>query len=146
MSNVKDIEFDEGGIMCSGPLGTAIYAATVLQKGIELYAKSGLKVNKAYTPGAMIASARYITGEPIRARDYAGAVAALDRWLHVRRLLVRLRQEHPGIAFVFKRPDGSYLSFVETLSGTTVEEIDLAAHVTKAALSGIKVAIVEETT
>lgn len=67
-------------IMFSGA-GVQVYTATVLKNGIALYARTGLRPNRAYTPKAMMAQAALITGRTFRARDYAAAVAALQEWI-----------------------------------------------------------------
>lgn len=68
-------------IMFSGPKGVETYTAIVLKSGLSLYEKTGMKPNRAWTPSAMIAKARQITGAKLKARDYAGAIAALDTWI-----------------------------------------------------------------
>ena len=55
------------------------YQAVVVAKALRLYAKTGLKVNTAYTPKAMLATAERITGKKFR-RDYLAAAEALEEW------------------------------------------------------------------
>jgi hypothetical protein len=57
------------------------YQAVVLKSGLKLYAKTGIRPNRAWTPTAMMKLARSITGKPLKARDYEGAVAALQVWI-----------------------------------------------------------------
>lgn len=60
----------------------AIYQAMVIRSALRLYAKTGMQVNRAYTPSAMMRTARRITGvKGLKSRDYAGAAAALDEWI-----------------------------------------------------------------
>lgn len=53
------------------------YQALVLAKALELYAHTGMKANRAYTPSAMMRTAARITGLRFRARDYLVAANAL---------------------------------------------------------------------
>ena len=43
--------------------------------------KLGARLNSAYTPARCMARAAQITGKRFKARDYDGAIAALDAWL-----------------------------------------------------------------
>lgn len=54
-----------------------IYRAIVLASALRLYANTGMRTNRAYTPKRMMAVAAEITGQTFKARDYAGAAAAL---------------------------------------------------------------------
>lgn len=57
-----------------------VYGAIVVAKGLEVYAKTGMKVNRAYTPANMMKLATQVTGKKFKARDYLGAAAALREW------------------------------------------------------------------
>lgn len=57
-----------------------VYAAIVVAKGLEVYEKTGMKVNRAYTPKNMMTMAAKVTGKKFKARDYLGAAAALREW------------------------------------------------------------------
>ena len=59
-----------------------IYQAIVVAKALRFYAKTGMKVNTAYTPKNMMATAARITGETYKARDYIGAAEDLEAWAH----------------------------------------------------------------
>jgi hypothetical protein len=61
--------------------GVQVYRAAVIKSGLKLYLKTGMKPNRAYTPSAMMRVASEITGKKFKARDYAGAVAALEDWI-----------------------------------------------------------------
>jgi len=54
-----------------------VYGALVMAKALELYAKTGMRVNRAYTPSAMMRTAQNVTGKKFKARDYVGAAKAL---------------------------------------------------------------------
>lgn len=53
------------------------YRVVVIVQALELYARTGMRVNRAYTPSAMMRAAAEITGRHFRARDYLGAARAL---------------------------------------------------------------------
>lgn len=55
----------------------ALYQMTVISKALEVYATHKLRVNRAYTPKAMMATASRLTGRTFKPRDYAGAAKAL---------------------------------------------------------------------
>jgi len=49
----------------------------VIAGALELYAKTGMKVNRAYTPKNMIATAERLLGRKLPKRDYLGAAKLL---------------------------------------------------------------------
>lgn len=57
-----------------------VYGATVVASALRLYARTGIKANRAYTPKAMMQTAARITGKTFKPRDYLGAATALDDW------------------------------------------------------------------
>jgi hypothetical protein len=63
-----------------GAAGVSIYRATVIASALRTYAKTGLRMNRAYTPSAMMKAAADITGRKFKARDYLGAADALKAW------------------------------------------------------------------
>ena len=64
-------------ICFNGPAAVNVYAMTTLSTALQLYAKTGMQVNRAYTPKAMMAAAATYTGQKFKARDYLGAAEAL---------------------------------------------------------------------
>ena len=82
--NTKPASFIEshpdGGMSFVGPDAVAIYRATVIESALRFYARTGMQVNRAYTPTAMIRAAREITGRNLKARDYLGAAEAIHAW------------------------------------------------------------------
>lgn len=58
-------------------INPAVYQAVVIARALDLYASTGIKANRAYTPAAMMRTAAAITGRTFKARDYRGAAAAL---------------------------------------------------------------------
>lgn len=59
-----------------------VYAMAVIASGLRLYAKTGIKPNRAYTPTAMVRMARVHLGpelaKGIGARDYLGWADSLS--------------------------------------------------------------------
>lgn len=69
-----------GAISFVGADATKLYSATVLKSALRLYAKTGMKVNRAYTPSAMLAAAERITGKTYRRGQYQQAQDDLQTW------------------------------------------------------------------
>jgi hypothetical protein len=67
-------------MIITGP-GIKLYQAIVLRKGIELYAKTGLRPNTAWTPKNMLNAASAITGKTYKRGQYAQAIADLTTWI-----------------------------------------------------------------
>lgn len=57
-----------------------LYRSIVIAKALRLYAKTGIKVNRDYTPKNMMAMATKLTGKKFAARDYLGAAEALEAY------------------------------------------------------------------
>jgi hypothetical protein len=70
-------------IVFEGKAGVDTYRAITLKHAIAFYAKSGMKVNRAYTPTRMLAAAGEITGQTFKRGQYAQAVAALEAWIAI---------------------------------------------------------------
>ena len=58
-------------------ISPSVYQAVVLARALDLYAATGIKANRAYTPSAMMRTASAITGQTFKRRDYRGASVAL---------------------------------------------------------------------
>ena len=65
----------------SGEAGVSTFVAISLKSGLKLFAKTGMKPNRLWSPKNMMAKASEITGKKFKARDYDGAVAALEEWI-----------------------------------------------------------------
>jgi len=76
---MDNITYDEQGNArsFSGPGAVDVFAMAVLASGLRMYAATGMRPNRAYTPKAMMAAAARHTGLTFKARDYMGAVEAL---------------------------------------------------------------------
>ena len=67
----------------TGKAGVATYQAVVLKTALRFYAKTGMKVNRAYTPTRMLSLAGEITGQKFKRGQYEPAAVALEEWLEV---------------------------------------------------------------
>ena len=72
--------YASGAISFVGADATKLYSAAVLKSAIKLFAKTGIKVNRAYTPGAMLAAAGQITGKKYKRAQYKPAIDDLQVW------------------------------------------------------------------
>ena len=96
MSEPKEyIEYNADGSARAfvGASAVAIYQATVIKHAIAMYAATGLKANRAYTPANMRHAAEKITGKKFKARAYADMVAALEEWIATNRPKVAVVQQ-----------------------------------------------------
>jgi hypothetical protein len=69
-----------GGITFAGPDAVALYRATAIEHGLRLYAKTGMKPNRAWTPSAMLQAATGITGKPYKRGQYVKAADDVKAW------------------------------------------------------------------
>lgn len=58
-----------------------IYQALAIKHALNLYARTGRRANRAYTPKAMLATASAITGHVYRRGQYAAAALGLQEWI-----------------------------------------------------------------
>lgn len=93
-----EITYRESGDAQSftGPGAVDVFVMAALATGLRLYAKTGIKPNRAWTPKAMMAAAERHTGQKFRSRDYEGAAAALS---------AKVQSEKARIAA--ERPEGA---------------------------------------
>ena len=61
--------------------GVETFRAISLKAGLRLFAKTGMKPNRAWTPTAMLKTAGTITGKVYKRGQYDLAVADLDAWI-----------------------------------------------------------------
>lgn len=61
-----------------GPDAVSLFRATLIKHAIDLYVTTGVKVNRAYTPSAMLATASAITGKPYKRGKAGLRLAAFD--------------------------------------------------------------------
>jgi hypothetical protein len=60
---MNTITANDGGVTFAGPIATRLYQVTAIKRALELYAKSKIMVNRAYTPKNMLATAGALTGK-----------------------------------------------------------------------------------
>jgi len=60
-----------------GESAVSVFQCIVIADALDFYAKTGMRVNRAYTPANMRRTAEAITGKKFKARDYAGMAEAL---------------------------------------------------------------------
>ena len=58
-----------------------IYVAVTLTHGLRLYAATGIKPNRMWTPKNMMGMAAKLTGKTFKPRDYLAACDALEEWI-----------------------------------------------------------------
>ena len=74
------IENINGATVATGH-GVSVFQAITIKSALKLYANTGMKANRAYTPKNMMAMVTKITGQKLAARDYMGGVKALENWI-----------------------------------------------------------------
>ncbi len=82
MSEESRITYDSNGDARAfvGPEAVNVFAMAALSSGLRLYAATGMKPNRAWTPTAMMRAARYHLGPDapkLGTRDYERAAALL---------------------------------------------------------------------
>jgi hypothetical protein len=63
-----------------GPDAVQAFRALTIASGLRLYAKTGMKPNRAYTPTAMLKAATGITGKTYKRGAYVEAADDLQSW------------------------------------------------------------------
>jgi hypothetical protein len=74
------IQSGAGGTTFAGPDSVALYRATVLRSALQLYARTGMKPNRAYTPTRMLRTAEAITHKKYKRGEYQRAANDLKIW------------------------------------------------------------------
>lgn len=64
-----------------GPDAVALFRAATIASGLRLYAKTGMRPNRMWTPTAMLAAATGITGKKYRRGEYAKAAEDVSKWV-----------------------------------------------------------------
>lgn len=77
----------------------SIYQAIAIKIALQTYARHKILVNRAYTPGAMMAAASRITGRTFKARDYLGAARALGLWCEAQKNMVPVDESGQSSGF-----------------------------------------------
>jgi hypothetical protein len=68
-------------ITFTGQRGVQTFRAIALRHGLQLYAKTRIKPNRAWTPTAMLRAAGEITGRTYGRGHYLAAAADLNNWI-----------------------------------------------------------------
>lgn len=76
----SEIKTGIGGTVFAGPDAVKLYQATALASGLRLYAKTGMKPNRAWSPSNMLKAATGITGKPYKRGQYEQAANDLKIW------------------------------------------------------------------
>lgn len=74
-----------GGTCFDGKDAVALYAATVLASALRLYAKTGMRANRAYSPTVMLQAATRLTGQKYRRGQYNKAAEDVQVWCNTMR-------------------------------------------------------------
>jgi hypothetical protein len=82
MSEQSYLQIDGTGKIVSyvGPEATEAFRAIAIAHALRLYAKTGMKVNRAYTPTRMLQAASSMTGQTYKRGQYARAGEELQAW------------------------------------------------------------------
>jgi len=89
----SEIVAGKSGITFAGPDAVALYQAIAVRSGINLYAKTGMKPNRMWTPTAMLATAGRICGKTYRRGEYARADADLTVWIETMKSALPVRND-----------------------------------------------------
>ena len=68
-----------GGTAFVGRKAVAVFQYTVVASGLRMYARTGMKPSRQWTPAAMMAKASELTGKVFKGRDYIAAAEALEK-------------------------------------------------------------------
>lgn len=74
------IERTKAGTVFTGS-DVNIFRAAAIASALRLYANTGMKVNRAYTPTAMLKAANEILGTAYKRGDYMAASLDLSAWV-----------------------------------------------------------------
>jgi hypothetical protein len=74
---------NNGTVFAGSDMG--IFQALVLASGLRIYAATGMKPNRQYTPSAMLNAAKAVTGKTYKRGEYAKAADDLTEWANARK-------------------------------------------------------------
>jgi hypothetical protein len=78
--NNSEIKTGPGGTTFAGPDAVRLYQARAISAALRLYAKTGMKPNRAWTPSAMLKAATDITGNAYKRGQYLTAADDVKQW------------------------------------------------------------------
>lgn len=71
---------ETGATVFSGRDAVEVFRAKTLATALRLYAKTGMKPNRMYTPTNMLAAASQMTGKTFKRGQFEQAAQALSDW------------------------------------------------------------------
>lgn len=74
----SQIVINNGTTSFVGREAVDIYVAIMLKSGLRLYAKTGIKPSRSWTPTAMLAKASELAGRKFKRGQYAEAAEAME--------------------------------------------------------------------
>lgn len=74
------IKTGPGGTTFVGPDAVALFRATAIASGLRMYAKTGMRPNRTWTPTIMLKAATGITGKAYKRGEYAKAAEDVKAW------------------------------------------------------------------
>lgn len=77
------IEKTDAGILISGRPAVEVFRARTIASALRLYAKTGMKVSRTYSPTNMLAAATQITCNKYKRGQYEQAAQDLIDWADV---------------------------------------------------------------
>lgn len=80
--NSEIIHHAHGGMTLAGSDAINLMRAVALRAGMQMYARTGIKLTRTATPATMLAIAKEYTGKDYKGKDkYVRAIADLDVWI-----------------------------------------------------------------
>lgn len=76
MSKIERLE--DGSVTFQGKEAVSAYHIMALKTALKMYAKTGMKINRAYSPKNMLTVAQRITGKKYKIGQYMDAFEDLD--------------------------------------------------------------------
>lgn len=71
---------ETGATVFAGRAAVEVFRAKTIASALRLYAKTGIKANRMYTPTNMLAAATQITGQKFKRGQFEQAAQALTDW------------------------------------------------------------------
>ena len=78
--NASIKQTETGAVVFSGRDAVEVFRARTIASALRLYAKTGIKANRAYTPTNMLTAASQITGKTFKRGQFEQAAQALTEW------------------------------------------------------------------
>jgi hypothetical protein len=88
----SEIVYGQHSTTFAGPDAVALFRAMAIRSAIGLYLKTGMKVNRAYTPTNMARAAGQITGKTYSRGKLALAGADLTVWIETMQSALPIRK------------------------------------------------------